>query len=137
MKIFRSITAATIFAVIVSVLLVMLSFHSLYAASDLSIKAGVDAARGSGQPANLFGSNSVFTAITNTLLFIIGALSVVMIIIGGLRYVISGGNSASITGAKNTILYALVGLIVAFLAYAIINFILGSLAIGGASGTNI
>lgn len=60
-----------------------------------------------------------------------------MIIIGGLRYVTSGGNPSSVTGAKNTIMYAIVGLVVAFLAFAAINFVLGSLTNSGVGGTNI
>lgn len=95
-------------------------------AVDLSVQGGVNAARGNDQPANLFGNAGIFSTITNTLLFILGAISVIMIIIGGLRYVISGGDSAAVSAAKNTILYAIVGVIVAILAYAIINFVIGS-----------
>lgn len=57
------------------------------------------------------------------LLYAIGIISVIMIIIGGIRYATSNGDSSQITGAKNTILYAVVGLIVAMLAYAIVNFV--------------
>jgi small-conductance mechanosensitive channel len=64
--------------------------------------------------------------IVNVLLFIIGIISVIMIIIGGIRYTTSNGDSSQITGAKNTILYAVVGLIVAILAYAIVNFVVRS-----------
>ena len=46
-----------------------------------------------------------------------------MMIIGGIRYVISNGDSSQITSAKNTIMYAVIGLVVALLAYAIVNFI--------------
>lgn len=95
-------------------------------ALDLSVQGGVNAARGNDQPANLFGNAGIFSTITNTLLFILGAISVIMIIVGGLRYVISGGDSAAVSAAKNTILYAIVGVIVALLAYAIINFVIGS-----------
>jgi len=103
-----------------------------------SIMDGVNAARGEGQPADLFGSTGIVTTITNVLLFIIGALSVIMLIIGGLRYVVSGGNSTQVTAAKNTILYAIVGLVIAFLAFAAINFVINTLAPGGTSGgTNV
>ena len=61
--------------------------------------------------------------VVNVLLFIIGAVAVIMIVIGGLRYTISNGDSGQITSAKNTILYAVVGLVVAMLAYAIVNFV--------------
>lgn len=66
--------------------------------------------------------------IVNVLLFILGAIAVIMIIIGGIRYATSNGDSSQITGAKNTILYAVIGLIVAILAYAIVNFVLDALS---------
>lgn len=103
-------------------------------------QGGADAARGSDQTADLFGDAGIFSTITNVLLYILGAISVIMIIIGGLRYVVSGGNSTNVTAAKNTILYAIVGIVVALLSYAIINFVLGSFAdggTGGGGGTNV
>jgi hypothetical protein len=103
---------------------------------DGSVQGGADSARGNDQSADLFGSAGIFRTITNVLLFILGAISVIMIIIGGLRYVISGGNSTAVTAAKNTILYAIVGVIVALLAYAIVNFVLDSFTSGGASGSS-
>ena len=49
-----------------------------------------------------------------------------MLIFGGFRYVISGGDASKVQDAKNTVLYALVGIIVAILAYAAVNFVIGS-----------
>ena len=66
--------------------------------------------------------------ITNTLLFILGAVSVIVIIVGGFQYATSGGDSSKVTSAKNTILYAVIGLVVAILAYAIVNFVLATVA---------
>jgi len=105
--------------------------------SALSIVDGANAARGTGQPAELFGDGGFVTTITGVMLFAVGALSVIMLIIGGLRYVISGGNASAVTAAKNTVLYAIVGLVVSFLAYAIINFVLGTLTGGSAGFTNV
>lgn len=65
--------------------------------------------------------------IVNILLFILGTIAVLVIIIGGIRYATSGGDSNQITGAKNTILYAIIGLVVALMAFAIVNFVLNSL----------
>jgi len=59
----------------------------------------------------------------NTLLFVVGALSVIMIIVGGIFYAISNGDAGKITKAKNTIMYSVVGLVVALLAYAIVNWV--------------
>lgn len=99
-----------------------------------SMQAGVNAAHGNGQPTDLFGGGGIFTTVVNILLFIIGAIAVVMIIVGGLRYILSGGNASSVTAAKNTILYAVVGIIVALLAYAVVNFVVNTFAAGGTSG---
>lgn len=101
------------------------------AAFQGGVTGGAAAARGTGQPAVLFGDGGVFAKITNVMLFVIGAISVIMIIIGGLRYVLSGGDSANVSAAKNTILYAIVGIIVALLAYAAVNFITGTFVEGG------
>ncbi len=89
------------------------------------ISAGVGCAQGAEVPTSLFtGEGSVFTTIVNVLLFLIGAISVIMLIYGGIRYTTSGGNSANVTAAKNTIMYAIIGLIVAFLAFAVVNWVL-------------
>jgi hypothetical protein len=69
-----------------------------------------------------------FHAIANALIFVVGAMSVIMVIIGGLKYVISMGHPKRVEGAKNTILYAIVGLVVALCAYAIANFVLSVFA---------
>ena len=104
----------------------------------LTIFDGVNAAKGNDQPTELFGVGGVLTTVTNILLFVVGALSVIMLIVGGLRYVVSGGNSTAVTAAKNTILYAIVGLVIAFLAYAAINFVINTLAPGSTAGyTNV
>ena len=106
-------------------------------ASGLGVQGGANAARGADQPIDLFGVGGTFSTITNVLLFIVGAIAVIMIVIGGLRYVTSGGNQNAVTAAKNTILYAIIGIIVAILAYAVINFVLGSLLPGNGGGTSV
>ena len=98
----------------------------VYAQDDLSLGGGADAAQGEDQATDLFGQDGIFQTITNVLLFIIGAISVIMLIIGGIRYVVSGGDQAAVTSAKNTILYAVVGIVVAILAYALVNFVITS-----------
>lgn len=131
-KVFKHITVLGGFVAIAA-----LALMASPDASAFSIYEGLYAAHGSGQPTELFGVDGIFSTITNILLFVVGALSVVMLIVGGLRYVISGGNNASVTAAKNTVLYAIVGLVIAFLAYAIINFLLSSLSGSGAGYTNV
>lgn len=82
---------------------------------------GADKAGGSGSSASI---GDIIKTIVNVLLFILGAVAVIMIVIGGIRYTISQGDSNAITSAKNTILYAVIGLVVALLAYAIVNFVI-------------
>lgn len=66
--------------------------------------------------------------IVNILIYLTGAIAVIMIIIGGIKYVTSNGDSSGVTSAKNTILYAVVGLVVAVMAYTIVNFVLTNVA---------
>jgi hypothetical protein len=57
---------------------------------------------------------------------VVGIIAVIMIIIGGFRFVVSNGDSGKITTARNTIIYALIGLILAALAQVIVRFVLGN-----------
>ena len=104
------------------------------AAAQGAAQSGAEAARGTGVPSTLFGDAGIVTTVTNVLLFIVGALAVIMIIWGGIRYATSAGNAANVTAAKNTILYAIVGLIIAFLAFAAVNWILGAITPGSGTG---
>ncbi len=85
----------------------------------------------SGTTCSTPGNNRTVTGtlqqVVNIIIFLVGAVSVLMIVIGGLRYALSGGDQNTITGAKNTIIYAIIGLVVAFAAYAIVNFVLTNL----------
>lgn len=77
-----------------------------------------------GEEANVAG---VVKTIADALLGIIGAVAVIMLIIGGFRYVVSAGDSSALESAKNTIIYAIVGIVVAFMAYAAVRFIVTQL----------
>jgi hypothetical protein len=68
--------------------------------------------------------NNLIHTIVNLLSAIVGIVAVIMIIVGGLRYITSGGNDTSITSAKNTILYAIIGLIIVALAQVLVRFTL-------------
>ena len=72
----------------------------------------------------------IIQRIINVLLFVVGAASVIMLIIGGIRYVVSAGDQNAVTGAKNTILYALVGVGVALVAFMAVQFVFNSLTTG-------
>jgi hypothetical protein len=89
------------------------------------LKTGTACAKGSGQTDSI---TNVFKVVVNILLFIVGAVAVIMLVIGGLRYVTSNGDQNAVTGAKNTILYAIIGIVVAFLAFAAVTFVTDQLS---------
>lgn len=66
----------------------------------------------------------IIKTIINLFSLVVGVVSVIMIIVGGLKYITSGGDSSSVTGAKNTILYAIIGLVIVALSQVIVRFIL-------------
>ena len=107
------------------------SAGTAFAATDpkASVCEGVGLAGGSCDPdASQSGPtvNSTVKLAVNILSFIVGVASVIMIMIGGFKYVISSGDSGNVQGAKNTILYAVIGLIVVALAQVIVRFVLNS-----------
>jgi hypothetical protein len=68
--------------------------------------------------------NTLIRRVINLLSVIVGIVAVIMIIIGGLRYITSGGSDTGVTSAKNTILYAIIGLIIVALAQLLVRFVL-------------
>lgn len=71
--------------------------------------------------------DQVIKNVTNVLLFLVGAVSVIMLVLGGFKYVASNGNADQIKSAKNTILYAVIGLVVAIIAYAVVDFVVDAI----------
>lgn len=69
--------------------------------------------------------NQIIADVINIFSLVVGVVSVIMIIVGGLKYITSGGDSGSVGGAKNTILYAIIGLVIVALAQVIVRFVLG------------
>ena len=67
--------------------------------------------------------------LVNVLLYVLAAAAVIVIIFAGIFYTTSGGDAAAITKAKNTLLYAVIGLVVALLSYAIVNFVLTNIKV--------
>ncbi len=121
-----------VFKLFLSVLMVgVIALTGVSSVSALTLQEGAEAARCDGCPANLFGDTGVFKQVTNTILYIVGIVAVIMLIVGGIKYVVSGGDSKKVTDAKNTVLYAIIGLIIAFLAFAIVNFVISALPSDG------
>lgn len=110
-------------AVLVSVGLgVAVAAPVAYAAPADEVQKGVDLASGGGS-SKTAEPGDIIETIVRVMLFVIGAISVIMIIVGGIRYTISQGDSGKLTTAKHTIMYSIVGLLVAIFAYAIVSFI--------------
>lgn len=76
---------------------------------------------------------SIVKVIINVIIYVVGLLAVVMIIYGGVKYTISAGDPGKVKSAKDTIMYGIIGLVIAVLAFAIVNFVLSSIL----SGTSV
>lgn len=70
------------------------------------------------------GLSALAKQVVNVFSIIVGVVAVIMIIYGGFKYITSGGDSGNVSGAKNTLIYAIVGLIIVALAQFIVRFVL-------------
>lgn len=87
-------------------------------AQDIDARCGDD---------TIFGDDGLFNKAADILIFLVGAVSVIVLIVAGFMYVISAGNPEQTKRAKDAIMYALIGIAVAFMAFAIVNFVLTQL----------
>ena len=71
---------------------------------------------------------NIASKVVNFLSLVVGVVAVIMIIVGGFRYITSGGESSNVSGAKNTLIYAVVGLIIVALAQFLVHFVLNTAA---------
>ncbi|MFZ1812054.1 MAG: hypothetical protein WAU02_00825 [Candidatus Saccharimonadales bacterium] len=113
-----------------AVVMMVVSVPSLAGAIENPITStcGVDSSSTLCKPSEkLFGPDSIWTKIINTLIYITGAIAVIMIVIGGMRFTLSGGDASGTKSARETIIYAVVGLGVTIMAYAVVNFVLSRL----------
>jgi hypothetical protein len=81
----------------------------------------------SGDDDPIAGSNGAIVNVTSILALIVGFVSVAFVVWGGFKYITSGGDSGGVSSAKNTIIAALVGLVLAIMARPIILFVVGKL----------
>ena len=105
----------------------LLGVSSLAAASLLTsdasaqVSSGINAATTSEMQGK--SVNNTVGSIVNVLLWVVGILSVTMIVWSGFKYITSAGDTSKLASAKSTLIYAVVGLIIAIMAYAIVNFV--------------
>ena len=69
--------------------------------------------------------NTLFTNILNLAYFIAGLVAVIVIIVAGIMYTSSGGDSGRVAIAKNALTYSLIGLVVVVSAFVLTNFVIG------------
>jgi lysylphosphatidylglycerol synthetase-like protein (DUF2156 family) len=115
-------------------LLIVLVLPSLAYASSTASEA--DACQGvaviSGNTSNSCDSpkasgstiDGILSLVLNLFSAIVGLVAIIIIIVGGMQYVLSGGNSDKTNDAKNNILYAVIGLVIVALAQIIVRFVL-------------
>ena len=98
--------------------------------SKVAVCAGIGLTGGSTDCSTPAGQPDVagtISQVINILSLLVGIAAVIMIMIGGFKYIISQGDSNNINSAKNTILYAVIGLVVALLAQVIVRFVINKL----------
>jgi len=86
-----------------------------------AISGGSGCATASGQPT----VDSLIKSVLKILSWVVGVISIIMIVIAGFMYVTSGGDAGKIGTAKNTLIYAIVGIVIVAFAQAIVQFVLG------------
>ena len=123
MKKFRVIVAALVATLMISGTSVMTVSAASCGTAKNCVEQGLSA---TGADTGNSDLASVLSTITNVLMFLVGAVSVIMLIIGGFRYVVSQGDQSQVTSAKNTILYAVIGLVVAIMGYTVISFVIST-----------
>lgn len=92
-----------------------------------AVCSGLNANAGDTECKSDVSLSSIVSTLINIFSVIIGIVAVIMIIVAGFRYVTAGGDSGNITSAKNTLMYAIIGLVIAALSQAIVRFVLGNL----------
>ena len=96
-----------------------------FADAKADVCAGLGATGGSCTPVP--GETTVegtLATVIKIISWVVGIISVVMVMVGGFQYVTSGGDSAKVTSAKNTIMYALIGIVIVALSQIMVNFVI-------------
>ena len=103
----------------------VLSTASLPGSVSAQVSKGIDTATTSEmQGKSIDGKDGLIKTVVNILLWAVGILSVIMIIFSGFRYITSSGDASKTKSAQSTLIYSVVGLIVAIMAWAIVNMVI-------------
>ena len=125
----KILIAGLIVAPVVALSVGVAPMTALAQGGDMTINTGVGTTRGEGVPESLDGDDGFVTKAVNILLYIIGILCVIMIIFSGIKYATSAGATDKVKSAKDTLMYSVVGLIIAIFAFAIVNFVLKGIGV--------
>ena len=117
----KSIALATLCAAVITIGGLVTVCTPVYADASDEVQAGFEAAGGTGSES----LTSIVGTVINTMLFIVGILSVIMIIYAGIRFITAGGNAQQVSTAKNILIYSVVGLVISIIAYAVVNWVIG------------
>ena len=102
----------------------VLSTASLPGSASAQVSDGINTATTSEMKGkSIDGDKGLIKTVVNVLLWAVGVLSVIMIIFSGFRYITSSGDASKTKSAQSTLIYSVVGLIVAIMAYAIVNMV--------------
>mgnify|MGYP001738726745 FL=1 len=106
----------------------VLSTASLSGSASAQVSEGINTATTSEMKGkSIDGDSGLIKTVVNVLLWAVGILSVIMIIFSGFRYITSAGDASKTKSAQSTLTYSVVGLIVAIMAYAIVNMVINRL----------
>ena len=106
----------------------VLSTASLSGNASAQVSKGIDTATTSEMKGkSIDGDKGLIKTVVNVLLWAVGVLSVIMIIFSGFRYITSAGDASKTKSAQSTLIYSVVGLIVAIMAWAIVNMVINRL----------
>jgi heme/copper-type cytochrome/quinol oxidase subunit 2 len=104
---------------------VSLSASAYAACSDTGSKAQVLNGIGqTGTDCNNSSIDNIVSTIVQILSIVVGAVAIIMIIVSGFRYITSGGDASRVSSAKNTLIYAIIGIAIAVLAQVLVNFVI-------------
>ena len=106
----------------------VLSTASLPGSASAQVSEGINTATTSEMKGkSIDGKDGLIKTVVNVLLWAVGILSVIMIIFSGFRYITSAGDASKTKSAQSTLIYSVVGLIVAIMAWAIVNMVINRL----------
>jgi len=109
----------------------MLAVGYSYAATSKDAVCGgigltTDANNGCAEDSSSPSVNNVIHAVISIMSYLVGVLSVILVIVSGFKYMTAGGDSGKVKSAKDTLVYALIGVVIAAMAQILVRFVITS-----------